>query len=102
MRRPVGNSSQLRMLDFEDIKRYQGFRGQSFGVKSSKSWYGTRIVKTRPSCMVGVVEHQKTCFCVCNGLIYALIISLESISGDFIDNWIGLPTSVSHPTLTRG
>ena len=39
-----------------------GFGGQSFGAKSSKSWFGTRIVKTRPSCMVGVVEHQKTCF----------------------------------------
>ena len=41
---------------------YPGFGGQSFGSKSSKSWYGTRFLKFNQSCMFSAVEHQKRCF----------------------------------------
>ena len=79
---------------------YPGFGGQSFGSKSSKSWYGTRFLKFNQSCMFSAVEHQKRCF----SCSWVYIMQLTYILSRFpMPFWPLEPDApLAFPTLIRG
>ena len=79
---------------------YPGFGGQSFGSKSSKSWYGTRFLKFNQSCMFSVVEHQKLCF----SCFLRYIMQITSILSRFpMPFWPLEPDApLAFPTLLQG
>ena len=78
---------------------YPGFGGQSFGSKSSKSWYGTRFLKFNQSCMFSAVEHQKRCFSCSWMYIMQLTYILSRFPMPFLPLEPDAP--LAFPTLVR-